>query len=160
MNKIINFPLTLILKAGFLVGTLDILAAFADYYLLTGKGPDGVLRFIASGMFGAEAFSGGTAMMVWGLIFHFIIAYAFTILYFWLYSQLKFVSKHPLLFAILYAFFMWAVTHLMVMPLSMLSLENRRDLQFLKIIKATAILFFMICVPLSLIARKYFEKKR
>jgi hypothetical protein len=35
-----------IIYAGLLAGALDILAAFADYYIATGKGPEGVLRFI------------------------------------------------------------------------------------------------------------------
>lgn len=47
-----------ILYAGLLVGSLDITAAFLDFYISTGNGPGGVLRFIASGVFGREAFTG------------------------------------------------------------------------------------------------------
>jgi hypothetical protein len=63
-----------ILKAGLIVGTLDILAAFIQYAIKTGKNPTVVLKFIASGVFGKEAFNGGTMMNVYGLIFHFVIA--------------------------------------------------------------------------------------
>lgn len=154
-----KLPFNLILKVGFLVGSLDIIAAFIDYYIATGKGPSGVLKFIASGVFDIDAFSGGTGMLLAGLLFHFTIAFAFTVFYFWLYARITFVSRQPVIFVIVYAFFMWAVTHLVVMPLSHVPLEGRTDLQFWKIIKANLILIFMICVPLALMARKYYQKK-
>ena len=159
MDTHYKLPIKLILKAGLLVGSLDILAAFIDYYLATGRGPAGVLKFIASGVFGMEAFSGGTSMILLGLLFHFIIAFAFTVFYYWLYSRVKFVAQQPFMFAVLYAIFMWVVTHLVVMPLSNVPLNGRTDLQFWKIVKANLILIFMICVPLILMARKYDEQQ-
>lgn len=148
-----------ILKAGLLVGSLDIIAAFIDYYIATGKDPGGVLKFIASGVFGIEAFSGGIGMILWGLLFHFIIAFAFTAFYFWLCPRVKFVAQQPVVFAVIYALFIWMVTHLVVMPLSNVPLNGRTDLQFWKIAKANLILIFMICVPLTLMARKYYQRQ-
>ncbi|MBS1730426.1 MAG: hypothetical protein JSS67_06570 [Bacteroidetes bacterium] len=159
MFKSHPFPLKLVLKCGLFIGILDILAAFIDYFIATGKGPEGVLKFIASGVFGMDAFSGGTGMILCGLLFHFIIAYAFTIFFFWLYPRVRLASHQPVLFVVIYALFMWAVTHLVIMPLSKVPLENRIDLQFWKIIKANLILLFMICLPLTLIARRYFKKE-
>lgn len=49
----------LILRSGLLVGTLDITAASVQYYARTGKSPLNVLRFVASGVFGQAALSGG-----------------------------------------------------------------------------------------------------
>ena len=159
MDNHFKLPVTVILKAGLLVGSLDILAAFIDYYIATGKGPAGVLKFIASGVFGMEAFSGGTSTILLGLLFHFVIAFAFTIFYFWLYSTVKFVGQQPVIFAVLYAIFMWVATHLVMMPLSNVPLNGRTDLQFWKIAMANLILIFMICVPLILMARKYDEQQ-
>ncbi|MBS1621599.1 MAG: hypothetical protein JST10_14510 [Bacteroidetes bacterium] len=156
MGKPIQFSKLLILKAGFIVGSLDILSALIDYHFITGKSPEGVLKYIASGIFGKDALTGGTAMLLLGLIFHFVIAYAFTIFYFQIYSKLKWVSGQPLFFAILYTLFMWAITHLVIMPLSNVPLKNRSDLYFWKIIKANLILFFMISLPLTLIAKRYY----
>ncbi len=68
-----------VLKAGFIVGTLDILAAFINYYINTGKSPEPVLKFIASGVFGKSAFTIGNEMLAWGLLFHYGIAFIFTI---------------------------------------------------------------------------------
>ena len=59
-----------IIKAGLLVGTLDILAAFLNYYITTGnKDVFTVLRYIASAVFGRAAFAGGVNSVVAGLFF-------------------------------------------------------------------------------------------
>ncbi len=59
-------PLKLILLSGLLVGTLDILAAFVDYYIATGKNPLIILKFIASGVFRKTALTGNGGMYAWG----------------------------------------------------------------------------------------------
>jgi len=99
--------LRIILLSDLLVGTLDITAACTDYYIATGKGPEAVLRYVASGVFGQTAFTGSDAMQAWGLLFHYIIAFSFTIFFFWLYPRIKFMAAHPVLTAIIYGVFMW-----------------------------------------------------
>jgi len=140
----------IILLAGLLVGTLDILAASVDYYIATGNGPSGVLRFIASGVFGGEAFTGSNAMIAWGLFFHYVIAFSFTILFFWLYLKVQLMRTYPFATAILYGVFMWIITALIIVPLS-----NTPPMPFelLKAIKAILILIFMISLPLVYIAK-------
>jgi len=66
-----------VLLSGLLVGTLDILAAFVDVYINNGK-PLGVLNYIATGAFGKTDFTASNAGAVTGLLFHYIIAFAFT----------------------------------------------------------------------------------
>ena len=61
------------LKAGLIAGLLDISAAFIQYYSRTGRNPLAVLKFIASGVFGKAALTGGTEMILLGLVFHYII---------------------------------------------------------------------------------------
>src|SRR5262245_58681697 len=133
--------LKLILLSGLLVGTLDIVAACTDYYIATGKGPEGVLRFVASGVFGQQAFSGSNIMLVWGLVFYYIIAFSFTILFFWLYPKIKFMVAYPILTAVIYGIFMWAVTTRIVMPLSN---TPQGTFHFWKAVKAILILVVMI----------------
>ena len=65
------------LIAGVIAGALDIAAAFIHAYLARGTQPEQVLRYIASGVFGKEA-ANGNMMIVWGLLFHFLIAISFT----------------------------------------------------------------------------------
>lgn len=149
-NKISAFKT--ILFAWLLVGSLDILSAFIDYYLRTGKGPSGVLKFIASGVFGKEAF--GNDSMIWiGLLFHFTIALLFTILFFLLYPRLKFLRINIALTAVIIGTFIWLIMNRVVVPLS-----NTPKYPFnpVNAIKAALILIFMIGLPLAVIFKRYY----
>ncbi len=113
-------PFTLsILKAGLLVGTLDIAAACLQYAVKTGgKPPWPVLQFIASGLFGPAAFRGGTAMMGAGLFLHYCIAFAFTAFFYWGFGRLRRYAAHKIWLGAGYGVFVWAVMNLVVVPLS------------------------------------------
>lgn len=137
--------------AGLLVGSFDIIAAFIDFYITTGNGPSGVLRFIASGAFGNKAFTGGTIMIFWGLAFHYLIAYSFTIMFFWLYQKVKHASANPITTVVIYGIFMWVITTLIIVPLSN---TPSIPLSFWKAVKSILILIFTVSLPLYLIAKR------
>lgn len=104
-----------ILKTGLIAGTLDILAAIV---ILTKMNAVRVLQYIASGVFGKEAFSGGTATVIAGLIFHYIIAISFTNLYFFVFPYFPVLEKQKLVYGVLYGLFVWSVMNLVTVPLS------------------------------------------
>jgi hypothetical protein len=58
---------------GLLAGTLDILSACLQAYIVRGTSPETVLRYIASGAFGKAAFTGGWGMALTGLLFTAIV---------------------------------------------------------------------------------------
>ncbi len=93
-----------IFKAGLLVGTLDILAALFHYYISTHKNPLNVFKYIASGVFGKKAFTSGSSMITWGVVFHCIIAIAFTLLFFFVYPAVIKFLKSKILLGIFMAF--------------------------------------------------------
>jgi len=146
-----------ILWAGFLVGAADIVAAILHYMIATGKNPERVLWFIASGICGKDAYAGGSQMAVAGLLLHFLIAYAFTILFFFLYPRLNLASKNQIVIGCLYGIFIWLLMNLIVVPLS-----NTQKFGFS--IKQTAIgviiLIVAIGIPLSFIANRFFSKTK
>ncbi|SKB46382.1 hypothetical protein [Daejeonella lutea] len=146
-----------ILKAGLLVGTLDILAACLQFILNTRKEPSAVFKFIASGVFGARAFSGGYVMAFAGLIFHYLIALAFTVLFFFLYPKMHSLIKNNVLILMIYGTFVWLIMKFLIIPLS-----NTPSQQSTYLGAATSVTILIICVgiPLSIIAeRKTFLKK-
>ena len=65
-----------VLQSCLLTGTLDAFVAILISYKIP---PAVIFKFIASGWFGREAMSGGTSMVLWGLIFHYLIAAYFTV---------------------------------------------------------------------------------
>ena len=142
----------LILLSGLLVGTLDITAALVQYYAQTGKDPLNVLRFIAGGVFGPAAFSGGVPMAGWGLIFHFIIAFSFTGFFFLLYSRWTILAKNRFITGLAYGVFIWFVMNVIVLPLSNVP-QSAFNLQ--KALVAAAILITAIGLPLSFIAKRF-----
>ncbi|HUP14175.1 MAG TPA: hypothetical protein VM187_18265 [Niastella sp.] len=139
---------------GLLVGSLDIFSACLQAYLARGISPETVLRFIASGAFGKPAFTGGWEMPLTGLLFHYLIAYSFTTLFFLLYPSIKLMSKSIVLTAIAYGILIFLVMNLLVLPLTRIT---RAPIQLYKAAIATGILIVAIGLPLSIFARKFYR---
>ena len=149
-----------ILLSGLLVGTLDILSAFADVYISTGKNPLVVLNYIASGAVGKTAFAGGAGIQLLGLLFHFIIAFSFTVLFYWLYSKNKLPSKNWIITGIIYGIFIGVIMNLIVVRLSYIPSAPLSAMKPLKVLKAVLILICMIGLPLSFIANTVSNKEK
>lgn len=107
-----------ILRTALMAGTLDGLAGMALYYSATDRNPIGVFPYIASGLLGKSASTGGPAMIVMGVVLHYFIAFCFTLFFFWLYARWSVLRQHKLAVAVLYGLFVWAVMNLIVVPLS------------------------------------------
>jgi len=145
-----------ILLAGLLVGTLDITAALINFKLSTGRNPIIVLQYIASAVFGkSRAYSEGNNMLFLGAVFHFIIAYFFTIIFFILYINFRFMSKNRLITGIAYGILIWCVMNLVVVPVALNNYVKWNQQTWINLL----ILICMIGIPLSFIAHWYFKKK-
>jgi uncharacterized membrane protein YagU involved in acid resistance len=117
----------------------------------------GVLQYVASGVFGKEAFSGGTTMTIAGLIFHYIIALSFTTFYFIVFPYVPFLGKQKLAGGVLYGAFVWSVMNLVIVPLSN---TNKSALTWSGASLNIAILIVCIGLPISLLASKYYSSKK
>ncbi|WP_378410574.1 DUF1440 domain-containing protein [Rhodocytophaga aerolata] len=148
--------ITIRVKAGVVVGTLDILAAFLHYFISTGETRvSNVLKFIASGIFGNQAFAQGNTMVVAGLFFHYLIAFAFTLFFFWVYPKINLFSKSTILTGILYGIFIWLVMNLVVVPLSN---TPSQPFTLLNTLINALILIACMGIPLSLMAHSFYKK--
>ncbi len=156
-NPTQKLQVRIVLLSWLLVGTLDICSAFIDYYIATGKNPLNVLTYIASGAFGKSASSGGWGMILTGLFFHYFFALCFTLLFFWLYPRIDLLSKNRIVTGIVYGIFIWLVMNLVVVQLSSAPHRPINAIKISKAIKAVLILIFMIGLPLSFVAYKYFS---
>lgn len=144
-------PFALVFSSALLVGTLDILAACIQYYLKTGNGPAPVFKFIASGVFGTEAFSAGNGMIVFGLLFHYLIAFGFTVLFFILAGAFPTVIRAKVATGIGYGILVWMIMNLVVVPFSN---TPKSDFDWLNAGIGILILIACIGLPLSFIASK------
>ncbi len=147
-----------VLKAGLLVGTADIAAASLHYTLRTGgKPPWPVLQFIASGIFGPEAFRGGIAMPMAGLLLHYCIAFAFTAFFYWRFGTLRRYLRNTIWLGVGYGLFVWAVMNLVVVPLSNVPPQ---PFALGNALINVAILVLCMGIPLAVMANGTFVGKR
>jgi hypothetical protein len=139
-----------IFQSALIVGTLDIIAAFAQYAIKSGKAPfKPVLKFVASGVFGKQAFTTGNGMMAAGLLIHYCVAAAFTVFFFLVLVNTRFAKQQKLVTGILYGAFIWVVMNLLVLPMT-----NAPKLQPDFWSSATGMLILIVCIglPLSFLA--------
>jgi hypothetical protein len=145
-----------ILKTTLVAGCLDITAACIQAYLSKSVTPDILLKFIASGVFGKDAFSGGIEFMMFGLFVHFLIVFTCTVTYFLLYPKLKLLQKNILLSSLFVALIAWAITTRLIIPLSKIQTPA---FNFTKALIAVAVLYFCIGLPITFFVKKFYRKK-
>jgi len=150
------------LTAGLIAGTLDITAACIHAYLRNGTTPEQILRGIAGGAFGKEAAANGNMMIVWGLLFHFLIAISFTFFFFLLAKMIPSLVRYPILIAIIYGAFVWAFMRYIV--LNYISTINITPIvgqeKIINAIIGAVILMVCIGLPNALLARRYLKAKK
>jgi uncharacterized membrane protein YagU involved in acid resistance len=148
---------SVIIKAGLLTGTLDILLAFLYSYIKRGTSPQLVLQYIAKVAFGKTAFSDAAIATVIGLLVHFAIAMGWAILLFLLYQWLKLSRLNKFATGIVYGIFVWIMMNMVI-----LTLWNNRPFVFnaeSSLINAL-ILIVAIGLPLSVIFHNYYTGKK
>lgn len=139
---------------GLIAGTLDLTTAI----IVSGVNPITLLQYIASGAFGAEkAFSGGLMMAFWGVIFHYFIAFSWTVLFFFAYPALKFLQKNKYITGLLYGLFVWIIMNLIIVPLSQIP---PRPFNITGALKQASILMVMIGLPISILTHRFYSKRK
>jgi hypothetical protein len=144
-----------ILLTGLLAGTLDAAAAVVHYMIATGKNPIVIFPYIASGVFGKAAFSGNSIMIFWGFVFHYLIAFIFTIFFFLLYPRVKILAANIFITGLVYGLFAWLVMNLLVLPVSNIP-KSTFDLK--GAITGVIILMFCIGMPIALMAKNFYKR--
>lgn len=148
-----------ILLAGVVAGILDAIAAMISTTLATGRGPDVVWKFVASGAFGVEkafATDSATVMVLAGLLFHMFFAMMWTIVFFYIYPLLKGTGRHFVLVGLLYGIIVWCGMNLVIVPLSN---TPKSPATTSGVIKSMA--FLMICVglPISFFVNRHYLRR-
>ncbi len=144
-----------ILTAGLLSGFLDGTAAIVQYLIKGGKHPEVIFKYIASALFGQEAFSGGTMTVLYGVLFHFIIAFIFAILFFFLYQPLHKIINNDIVLGLLYGIVVWAIMNRLVVPATKIP---STPFNVKNAVIAALILMFCIGLPNALITGKYYKR--
>jgi len=166
-----------IIIATMVAGILDALAAMINYKINVPDGnPLKVWRYVASGALGNDALSKDLiTMAIPGLLFHFIIAFLFTLFFFFIYSKFRLLQKSLIVNGLLYGIFVWLVMNLIIVPFSRIPVKGKlwalvnTDGKLHAVLQLPSnykqmiigILFIMFCVglPIGLIIGSYYSKK-
>ena len=160
-----------------LVGTLDITAANVQFYLntnhgaklklngaeepvsfityLTHGGPDRIFKYISKAVF--DPATNEKLLIAWGAVFHYLIAFSFTVVLFLLYPKISKLIRNKFLVGFIYGLFIWSIMNLLVVPMSKI---NKFPANLKQAAIAELILTFMIGLPVALIANSYYKRKR
>jgi hypothetical protein len=111
-------PAKAILVGWLVAGTCDITAACVQYYALRGVGPATIFQSVASGLLGADAFTGGAPTAALGLGLHYFIAFVWTTVFVLASHRLGLLRRRPLVVGAAYGVFVFLVMHFVVLPLS------------------------------------------
>lgn len=148
-----NSKLIYIIGITLLVGSLDLLAAI----LMNWKtGPAGILKYIASGVFGSPAFKGGTDMVLYGLLFHYGIALLFTTTLFLLHPMFYSWFRTKFLTGVIYGIVIWFIMSHGVVPLSHAPFPS---FKLIGMLKACSIIILCVGLPISYISTGYYFYK-
>ena len=154
-----------VLLTGLIAGTLDATAASLQYFINTGNNPARVFRYIASAIFREDAGKG--ELYSWaaaGLFFHYVIAFIWTITFFFFYKPIKKLFKNKYVAGIVYALIVWCIMNFLVVPIAFGTdiVQHAKDLFSQARLKssliAMGILIIAIGLPVSLLADRYYSK--
>src|SRR5260221_7226020 len=140
-----------LLWAGFACGALDITAALVVYGFF-GLKPMRLLQGIASGLLGPNAFNGGVATALLGLLCHFVIAFASAAIYVFSSRASPFLIQHAFVSGVLYGVSVYFFMNRIVLPLSAAA---HRAFSFKLMIVGVVIHIFCVGLPISLIVRRF-----
>lgn len=137
---------------GLVAGTLDLTAACVFAWLRRGVRPAQVFQFIASGLLGAESFTGGAKTAVLGVALHFLIATVATAVFYFASRKWLFLIERPIIAGLLYGIPVYAFMNFVVVPLS--EVQQRPQPISVRIINLV-ILMFCIGLPIAVIVRRF-----
>lgn len=136
-------------------GTLDAIAGIVVYDFALGRmSIIQILQWIASGVFGARAFEMGLAGAIYGTIFHYLVAFGFSLGLFIFYERLKVLKDYPVFSGLAFGGYVWVGMNFLVLPLS-----NTVVGGFEPGVALIGFVWHMLLVglPITLIAKKSFN---
>lgn len=100
------------------------------------------------------AYTEGYSMVWIGLLFHFIIAVSWTLLFFIAFAKMKLLKHSKILVGMAYGVFIWVMMNFEVIPLSSI---GARPFQFTGTIIMIMIQMIVIGIPISFFANNYYK---
>ena len=146
----------MLLMTACIIAVADGLAAVVTTYFLHDRSPIIVFQYIASGLIGKKAFTGGLSTALIGVLCHFLIAAIWTLLFFILHRSVSRLLTGKISKAIVYGALIWTGMNMIILPLSQVS-TGPRDLLQSSI--GIAILIFAAGLPMAYRFDQHYAKR-
>jgi len=108
---------------------------------------------IAAGLLGPQAFGGGAAKYILGVLLHFLIALSAAAIYFAASRKLQFLTGHPLVCGLFFGAAVDMVMRLIVLPLS--ALHASGPYQYRDLVQGLAMHMVVVGLPISFSVRRF-----
>lgn len=144
--------LRVILVAGLVAGSLDILDPMVFYSIHSHVPAERILQSIASGVFGRAAYSGGWPVALLGLLIHFCIAIAWAALFVIAARYVPVLREHAVPAGLIYGFVVYAVMNFIVLPHSR-AVSQPSHIPIV-LFHAVCAIVFLVGLPIALINRR------
>ncbi len=139
-----------VLYGGLAVGVLEGLAAIVSAGL-RGTEPLRVFQFIASGLLGVAAFSGGLRTALMGVLIHFLIAFVAAAVYFRVSISLPVLIRQAAVCGVIYGVAVYFFMSRLVVPLSQ---TRKSPFSWSQLVTGVIIHILFVGLPIALIARR------
>jgi len=141
-GRLVRPALKTILLACLVAGTLDICYAVITWGPVFGKLTAArLLQGIAGTLIGKNAFTGGAATALVGLLMHYCISLAWCALYFLIFPYIPALSKNKWASGLVYGIFVWLMMSILIVPLVTGRAYHFETIAFLKSIAPMLLLF-------------------
>lgn len=142
-----------ILTGGIIAGALDaVFAVIAYVFVLHAFSIVGVLQYIASGLLGQAAFSGGLLTAALGVCIHFFLAFSFATIYELSAQRAAILKTQAVVCGIIYGGAIWVFMSFIVLPLTGTPKFPFNAPLFLSFLADHAL---FVGLPIALAARRY-----
>ncbi len=108
---------------------------------------------IAAGLLGRQAFRGGIATYILGVLLHFFIAFSATAVYYTVSRRLVFMKEHPLVCGLFFGAAVEEIMNLVVLPLS--ALHARGPYKLRDLILGLLVHMVVVGLPISFSVRRF-----
>ncbi len=139
---------------GLIAGALDLAGACVGSWLRAGLRPVRIMQSISSGLMGSAAYSGGAKTAALGVVLHFLIATAWTVVFYAASRKLRFLLEQPVLWGLVYGVFVYAFMNFVVLPLSAFPPSRFAPTLTGRLIQLLLIMF-CIGLPIAIIVRRF-----
>jgi uncharacterized membrane protein YagU involved in acid resistance len=151
----INKKIFIIAVISLITGTLQAIALL----IIGPHSPETLFRYIASGYYNQEAFTEDN-MVLWGILFHYLIATAFSAGFWGIYPKFWKSIKNKYRIGLIFGLMIWIIMTFAVLPLT--SVAKKPESPSIDIVmNLKNIIASIICVgmPAAIISDDYYRRK-